>query len=657
MERTRRWLVLVAGLAGMLPAAATADPGPWTLDAAAAFNRRVARVRESLVDVRPAGPREIRRRLLARPMAATWQGFRVVGYEGDVAIEPYSGSIDARVRVDLSLDDPAQTEFYFMSYMPVATVETVDGEPVPFEIVTEQGYDFTVVGRPESAADGDAPTSLVFTLSGKPECAIDGPISVNLCGWGTVSYLAGDLFLPTSLSRDFATMHLAVRLPAGQVLATTGITTDVVPVDGDHEIHNVVQDFPTDSRSLVLGPYEEARVPFDGEGRWIRTLTRPDEALRAEVPGILDDMRNILDFYAKRYGAFLFPKMEAGQIDNKAGAAFGWPALLWIPDGMFGAGGRGYDDEERTALFAHELAHQWYPDMVKNNDGWAAWLSEGFAEYLSIAYMASREGDDWAISYYDYYAMLYTYFIRSSADYGLTSMESQYVSNSWVYQVVTYFKGAHVVHTLEQVIGTEAFEAAMKTLYDEVAGKEAYYNTDKLRRALEASSGQNLDWFFSQWVYGKGYPIYTVGVHPDTEAGTVDVRVQRGTSYQFNTFRMPVKFTVVGDGGEAVHEAWVEQDDATFTFPVQGRFVRVKFDADRDFIKRLMPELDGDQDLSGEVDGIDLLYATWAQGGELGYTYNFIPRVDFDFSGTVDATDLEKVLGQFGRVQDDGGVE
>ncbi|HOI10758.1 MAG TPA: hypothetical protein PK313_09815, partial [Myxococcota bacterium] len=84
---------------------------------------------------------------------------------------------------------------------------------------------------------------------------------------------------------------------------------------------------------------------------------------------------------------------------------------------------------------------------------------------------------------------------------------------------------------------------------------------------------------------------------------------------------------------------------------------RVKFDADRDFIKRLMPELDGDQDLSGEVDGIDLLYATWAQGGELGYTYNFIPRVDFDFSGTVDATDLEKVLGQFGRVQDDGGVE
>lgn len=650
-----KWSLLVLTGALLLPnGSARAEPGPWSLEAAAAVTRRVELLEPRVPTERPWAVRELKQALHLDTRATNWRGFRVVGYDGDVAIDLYTGRIDVNVRVDLALEDPAQSEFYFLAFLPVTAVETTDGEEVPFAIVEEQGYDLTVVGRPASAVDG-APTSLVFTLSGVPECAMDGPISVMLCGWGAVNYMAGDVFLPASLGRDFSTMHLNVVLPAGTVMASTGVTVAIAPTGDDREVHTIVQDFPTDSHSFVMGTYEEARIPFGDEGQWIRTLTRPDPSLRREIPILLDDVRDILDFYSDRYGPFLFPKMEVGQIDNNAGAAFGWPALLWIPDGMLGNAGRGYDEVERRALLAHELGHQWFPDIMMNNDGWAAWLSEGFAEYSSISYMAAVEGAQWAQSYYDHYAMLYTYYIPWTRDYGLTSMESQYVSSSWVYQVVTYFKGAHVVHTLEQIMGTEAFLGAIRDLYDEVAGRDAYYNTDGLRRILEARHGESLDWFFTQWIYNKGYPIYTVGVLPDPEAGTVEVRVSRDSNYQFNSFRMPVTFGVVGDRGETRETVWVEEDEQTFTFDVQGRFVRVKFDPDRVFIKRVGPQLPGDQDLSGEVDAIDLLYTAWGQGGALGYNYNFLPRADLDFSGTVDGDDLAIVLDGFGRTLDDEG--
>jgi len=575
-------------------------------------------------------------------------------FSGDVSIDTETGNIVSSVRVDAEVIIDDAESLYFYHYLPVTGVTDIDGIAVPFEEDTYWGYPLIRIDLPEVASTGDV-FSYVLSMEGVPDCTTSGPFKVNICGFGEVNYLAMDLFLPNSLAGDFATYEFEFTIQAGLVMAVNGVTVDVLPAGSpDLEVHHVVQEFPSEAFSMAMGPYEEAKIPY-GE-KWVGTFSMSaDPLLQYIMPSVLTDMRDVLTFYSEKYGDFLFPKMEAVQIGDDAGAAFGWPALLWIPKGMFlmgGSGGGNNDSHQRTALFAHELGHQWFPDMNKSDDIYGrAWLSEGFAEFSSIYYMSSLHGEDYLNRVFDYYGVLYRYLVPWSADYGLVSEDVYNVSQGWTYLIVTYYKGSTVVNTIRQVIGKSAFLKAVKNLHVDHAGKDEYYDTVDLMQYFEDAFGEDLQWLFDQWVYGKGYPVYQVDVerHEDVDGDPiVRVVVSRGSSHSGVSFSMPVTIEVVTEEGEKEYVEFIDQEEMTFEYGLDSRLVKVRFDPERTFIKEVNPGLAGDMDLSGEVDGIDMLYASWAQQGSVGYSPNFLPFVDFDRDGIVDAEDLEQVTGNFG---------
>lgn len=587
-------------------------------------------------------------------------------FSGTVRIDTASGLIQASIRVDVRILGEGHQSLYFLTFLPVLSVTTLQGDPVEFDEISQYGVKFTRLKLLEPPPDG-AEMTFVFNMEGTPICEFSQAFTVLLCAFGDITYLAMDLFLPGSLMIDFATLDLFVTVPSGLTVASSGITVDVMPdATEGYEVHHIVQDFPTDSHSMAISKYQESHIPF-GDGR-VGTYTRPDSLVQGIVPKVLSDMRDILAFYSDHYGPFAFPKMEAAQITDDAGAAFGWPALLWVPDSMFliGAGSHPHgfwSEDERTALFAHELGHQWFPDMLKNDDAWGAWLSEGFAEFSSLYFMASVKGDSYMQGALESYSMLYRYFVSPDKDYGLTSKESQYVSDPFVYQIVTYYKGAVVTNMLRKVLGEQTFLSAIRKLYDDYALKEAWYDTATLQKYLEGEYGGSLKWFFDPWVYGKGYPIYTVDVtrlgpsqtQGDSPRSRVRVRVTRTSSIEGTKFDGPMVFTLVTDKGEESHTEWIDKDDQTFEWEHEGRLFKVRFDPDRTYIKRVIPGLPGDMDLSGEIDGIDLIYTAWAYGSKVGQSYNFLPYVDYDGNGAVDQADLELVKSGFGKTS--GEVE
>ena len=626
-----------------------------TVDALAARDVK-ARLGFETGMVRPmelARMQELRRRLAVMSAKAATEGLvRIVHMDGDVAIDPVANSLDVVVRQTVSFLEDGTNSFSLLSFLPFLAIEHPDGSPIEWTSGDFQGYYMAKVSPATIAAKGDR-MDLVLRLSGVPDCSIQGAISVNLCAWGDVNYLAGDVFLPGGMARDFATADLRLTLPAGLSVAATGVTVSVSPVQDGKEIHRIVQDFPTDSRSFGIASYVQAIIPRGVDP--IRTFTMgSDSRVQAGVPEVLGDMKSVLDYYSERIGAFLFPKMDACQVTNDAGAAFGWPALLWIPDGMFRHGG-----SQRTALFAHELGHQWFPDMIQNNDAFAAWLSEGFAEYLSTEYMGTVEGPDYPTAIYNYYGDLYRYFVSDVSDYGLSSVASASVSDSQVYQLVTYYKGAIVCHVIEKYVGTDVWNQALKAMHADLAGKEAYYDTDGLKAYLEAASGKDLTDLFTSWVQKKGYPIYTVDVTRQTkESGGLQatVRIRQTPSNKYNSFKMPVQLGLVTEKGEIVHEVMVDKADQSFAFDLDSRLARVRFDPARNLLKRVGPGLSGDMDLSGEVDGIDLVYVAWSLGGSLfGNAQNFQSSADFDANAIVDEVDLSYVTDAFGKTSN-GGV-
>lgn len=587
------------------------------------------------------------------PLKDLWAQ-RITHFEGSVKINTKTGDIDAAVTVDVKILEGGHKDLYFINFIPITKVEDPNGKPLSSDDVNIWGLKMRHVGFEEELKQGET-IKLTFILSGKPDCNLPSFLPIKICGFtDNLAYLASDLFLPGTLYGDFATQDLFITVPVGNVVTSNGITVSITPAEDGFETHHIVQDFPTDARSLAIAPYVTAYLPW--ENKYIRVNTLSSKNIDVTMATTLLDISNILKFYSGSYGDFLFPKMEASQILDDAGAAFGWPTLLWIPKGIFEMKPNKKNDYvqiQRTALIAHELAHQWFPDMMKLKDSNAAWLSEGFAEFSSVWYMNSVVGEDYDKRVFSQYSLLYRWFVSPQADYGLTSKKAGKVSDPLVYQLVTYYKGATVTNMIKEIIGPQAFITGIKKMHAEIAGKDSYYDTNDLKKYLEEASGMDLTSLFEQWIFNPGWPIYSVRLVRGLNERDISVIVKRGSNIEGRVFSMPVTLLMITDSGEQIFTEMLDKDEQTFTYNLKGRLIRMRFDPNHVFIKKVVPSLMGDADLSGDVDGLDLLYVAWANGGVVGQSWNYIEQADLDNNGSVNDNDLTQLLENFGKIDEE----
>jgi len=171
-------------------------------------------------------------------------------------------------------------------------------------------------------------------------------------------------------------------------------------------------------------------------------------------------------------------------------------------------------------LMAHELAHQWYGDLLTTR-AWAhIWLNEGFATFMEQIFREENRGDDEGA------------FGRLSAQEQVIDADRRarrpIVWDKWVSDPIEVFfsghiypKGATILQMLRHQLGDARFWKAM----NRYTTANAYGNvvTDDLRKAFEQSTGRNFGTFFQQWVYGAGFPVFQVSSSYDRAARRVVV--------------------------------------------------------------------------------------------------------------------------------------
>ena len=255
----------------------------------------------------------------------------------------------------------------------------------------------------------------------------------------------------------------------------------------------------------------------------------------------------------------------------------------WLPDA------RAYADRPwyQWILIPHELAHQWFGDYV-TTENWAnMWLNEGFAEFMPGQYWATRLGrhaED------DYYLDEFRQFMQIDARrrMPLAALGSNNI----------YPKGALVLRMLERYLGPDRFWAGIHRYLTDHAFDNA--TTDDLRQAILDATGQNLDWFWDQWIYQAGYPEFTVTAAYDSSAGTLALSVKQtqvdsakadSTGLRYTTpqvFTMPVTIRVGTASGDVVHHADLDQREQTITIPgVKSAPTMVVFDDGNTILKEL----------------------------------------------------------------------
>jgi aminopeptidase N len=228
-------------------------------------------------------------------------------------------------------------------------------------------------------------------------------------------------------------------------------------------------------------------------------------------------------------------------------------------------------------ITAHELAHQWFGDLVTLENWQHIWLNESFATFYDAAW------------HEDFYGT--TRFQTRMASFENSVFNAEHhPTNPRLHTIVdppannlfsplVYYKGAWVLRMLRDLIGKPAFDAAVT----DYLTTHAYGNadTEDLKAAFENSSGQDLDWYFDQWVYtGIGHPhLEYYRVYYD--AG--DVWKLRVEVFQTQTtptiYRLPLEIEVdLTGGGEMTFDVWLESADEVFWFDLPAEPSQVTLD-------------------------------------------------------------------------------
>ncbi len=223
-------------------------------------------------------------------------------------------------------------------------------------------------------------------------------------------------------------------------------------------------------------------------------------------------------------------------------------------------------------LIAHELAHQWFGDKVTCGSWGDIWLNEGFATYLTGLTYENYKGNfkGWLQGKISHV----TRYLGGSVYVTDTTLVSEIFSSR-----TSYSKGAMVLHMLRWQMGDDNFFTSIKNYLKDEKLEYSYAKTTDLKKHCEAVYGKDLTIFFNQWIYGEGYPSYTVE-WKQKEDKAVIVNINQSQSHpSVKFFEMPIELLINGVNGEKSYVRLdVNHQDYTNTLDVDFEVSSIEFD-------------------------------------------------------------------------------
>jgi aminopeptidase N len=271
----------------------------------------------------------------------------------------------------------------------------------------------------------------------------------------------------------------------------------------------------------------------------------------------------ILHFFSEKIGPYPYEKLALVQSSTRFGGMENASAIFFAEAAM------GSPRTEGTS--AHEIAHQWFGDSVTEADWHHLWLSEGFATYFEALFYEHADGE---AAFREEMRRLrdnYLDFARQKMTPILDTTVTNYFD---LLNANNYPKAAWVLHTLRHLIGTESFWQGIRDYYK--AYRDGNALTDDFRRIVERVSGEELGWFFDQWLRQPGHPEIKMEWRWLPNEKSVELTLQQIQAGTF--FRLPLEIEIVSAGEKARHRIWMEKNEAQLKLPHNKRPERIVLD-------------------------------------------------------------------------------
>ncbi|NML65518.1 M1 family peptidase [Hymenobacter sp. RP-2-7] len=405
-----------------------------------------------------------------------------------------------------------------------------------------------------------------------PDSAVAGkPVQI----WTQGETEASSAWFPTiDRPNQKTTDEIALTVPAkyttlsngklvSQVAAGPGLRTDTWKMDLPHSPYLFM---------MAVGNFKIYKDTW--RGKEVNYYLEPKYAPFAKQ--IFGNTPDMLEFFSNRLGVE-FPWNKYAQIvcrDYVSGAMENTTATLHGEQVQMTDRELLDREYESESVIAHELFHQWFGDYVTTESWSNLTVNESMADFSEALYAEHKYGRDAGDAHG--YQNLQRY-LRNPADASKNLVRFHYGDKEDMFDLVTYQKGGAIVQMLRSYLGDEVFfKGLQKYLTDnKLSNGEAH----QMRLAMEAVSGQDLNWFYNQWYFGAGNPVVTIDYAWDAAKKVQSVTIKQTQEGQ--TFRLPLDIDYYVGGKVQRQRVLMTEASQTFTMPLGAKPELVNVDAEK----------------------------------------------------------------------------
>ena len=368
-------------------------------------------------------------------------------------------------------------------------------------------------------------------------------------------YVASDWWPSKQCIEDkIDSVDMYVTVPAGRSDGSNGVlvSVDSATVPGYSTFHwhtNYAIDYYLISIAVAKYTIYDSYLHFTGstDSMLIQNFFMDTATFNPLYKANFDSIGMIIDYYSSLFGRYPFWQEKYGvcYTNLPGGMEHQTMTTIGVPN---------------TYIIAHELCHQWFGDHVTYATWGDVWLSEGFATFSEQLFLTHFWGAAAGLNHRQ--GLLATALTDACGELYVTDTSS---ATTLFYQPTVYDKGQGVVTMLRYLAPTDSMFFQVLKNYQNTYGF-GLANTADLKAMAEGVYGFNLDTFFNEWVYGKGYPEYKVSWNQ--VGSNVYVKLIQTTSCAATTplFSTLLELKLHSAGGDSIIKVYNNADTTIYTF-------------------------------------------------------------------------------------------
>ncbi len=387
---------------------------------------------------------------------------------------------------------------------------------------------------------------------------------------------------------QLSTSEIRVRVPNPLVAISNGELIDTVEEAKYKTYHwSQQQVHPTYLMTLAVGDFAEIRDEWHDKP----VTYYVEKGREADAQRSMGKTPQMIEFLSEKYGyPYAFPKYAQVCVDDFIFGGMENTSTTLLSDRCLLDERAILDNRNTESLVVHELAHQWFGDLVVIKHWSHAWIKEGMASYSEVMWTQREYGDQEAA----YYRLkeAWSYLSEDSSRYRRPMVTHVYREAIELYDRHIYEKGSCVYHMIRAELGDELFWQAVQTFVQDNAHNTV--ETIDLLRAIEKATGRNLAFLFDQYVYRGGHPDFKVAYAWDGDANLAKVTVTqtqaKAESKDLFNLRIPIGFGYKENSQLTTFTVRVHEKEQSFYFPLTQKPDFISFDVGNNYLKTVKLE-------------------------------------------------------------------